>query len=172
MVHDARSVGPAHLGIGSGWFEAEHDAFGIPFNSFTERFEKLEGALNIIAMLRGERPTVNGQYYQVTDVINEPAPISRIPVMIGGSGEKKTLRMVAQYADKSIADYIALQGWPAEVIELVRPRLTIGDADFVGEAIGNAMATGIDGICLNLPANAHDLELVALAGQTADAAIG
>ncbi len=55
---DHVSNGRASLGIGSGWFELEHDAFGIPFNSFTERFEKLEESLNIIVpMLRGERPT-------------------------------------------------------------------------------------------------------------------
>lgn len=99
---DHVSGGRATLGIGSGWFELEHDAFGIPFNSFTERFEKLEEALNIILpMLRGERPTMDGTHYQVTEAINQPAPLSDIPIMIGGSGEKKTLRMVAQYADES-----------------------------------------------------------------------
>lgn len=99
---DHVSAGRATLGIGSGWFELEHDSFGIPFNTFTERFDKLEEALNIIAsMLRDERPTFQGRYYQVTEAINEPAPLSRIPIMIGGSGEKKTLRMVAQYADES-----------------------------------------------------------------------
>ena len=99
---DHVSGGRATLGIGSGWFELEHDSYGIPFNTFTERFEKLEEALNIILpMLNGERPTLNGTHYQVTEAINSPAPISKIPVMIGGSGEKKTLRMVAQYADES-----------------------------------------------------------------------
>ena len=57
-------------------------------------------------MLRGERPTLAGQHYTVTDAINEPPPIGRVPVMIGGGGERKTLRLVAQYADESnlIAD--------------------------------------------------------------------
>ncbi len=99
---DHVSGGRATLGIGSGWFELEHDAYGIPFNSFSERFEKLEEALQIIVpMLNDERPTFAGQYYNVTDAINSPAPVSKIPIMIGGSGEKKTLRMVAQYADES-----------------------------------------------------------------------
>lgn len=99
---DHVSHGRASLGIGAGWFELEHDAFGIPFNTFTERFEKLEESLNIIMpMLRGERPTVDGKHYQVVDAINSPAPVSRVPLMIGGGGEKKTLRMVAQYADES-----------------------------------------------------------------------
>lgn len=99
---DVVSNGRAQLGIGAGWFELEHNAFGIPFGSFTDRFEKLEEALQIVLpMLRGERPSLDGKHYQVKDAINEPPPVSRIPVMIGGSGEKKTLRMVAQYADES-----------------------------------------------------------------------
>ncbi|MSX33260.1 MAG: LLM class flavin-dependent oxidoreductase, partial [Actinobacteria bacterium] len=92
--------GRAQLGIGAGWFELEHNSFGIDFGTFTHRFEKLEESLQIILpMLRGERPTFSGEYYNVVEAINEPAPLSRIPVMIGGGGEKKTLRMVAQYAD-------------------------------------------------------------------------
>jgi len=97
---DIVSGGRAQLGIGSGWFEMEHDAFGIEFGTFTDRFEKLEEALAVIlGMLRGERPSIAGKHYTITDAINEPPPLSRVPVMIGGSGEKKTLRMVAQYAD-------------------------------------------------------------------------
>ena len=99
---DHVSGGRATLGIGSGWFELEHNAFGIPFNTFTERFEKLEEALQIIIpMLADERPTFSGDHYTVVKGINLPAPLSKIPIMIGGSGEKKTLRMVAQYADES-----------------------------------------------------------------------
>jgi alkanesulfonate monooxygenase SsuD/methylene tetrahydromethanopterin reductase-like flavin-dependent oxidoreductase (luciferase family) len=52
-------------------------------------------------MLRGERPTLAGEHYTVKDAVNQPPPIGRIPVMIGGGGERKTLRMVAQYADES-----------------------------------------------------------------------
>lgn len=97
---DIVSGGRAQLGIGSGWFELEHDAFGIEFGTFTERFEKLEEALQVILpMLRDERPSLDGRHYRITEAINQPAPLSRIPVMIGGSGERKTLRMVAQYAD-------------------------------------------------------------------------
>jgi F420-dependent oxidoreductase-like protein len=99
---DIVSGGRAQLGIGAGWFELEHDAFGIEFGTFTDRFEKLEEALQIIVpMLRDERPTLAGRHYQVAEAINQPAPLSKIPVMIGGSGERKTLRMVAQYADES-----------------------------------------------------------------------
>lgn len=99
---DIVSNGRAQLGIGAGWYELEHDAFGIAFGTFTDRFEKLEEALQIILpMLRDERPTVSGTHYRVKEAINQPPPINRIPIMIGGSGEKKTLRMVAQYADES-----------------------------------------------------------------------
>jgi len=99
---DIVSNGRAQLGIGAGWFELEHDSFGIEFGTFTDRFEKLEEALRIIIpMIRGERPSLDGAHYSVSGAINEPPPISHIPVMIGGGGEKKTLRMVAQYADES-----------------------------------------------------------------------
>ncbi len=99
---DVVSGGRAQLGIGAGWFELEHDSFGIEFGTFTDRFEKLEEALQIILpMLRGQRPSLDGKHYRITEAINEPQPVGRIPVMIGGSGERKTLRMVAQYADES-----------------------------------------------------------------------
>jgi F420-dependent oxidoreductase-like protein len=99
---DIVSGGRAQLGIGAGWFELEHRAFGIEFGTFTDRFEKLEEALQvIIPMLRGERVTLDGKHYPVVDAVNSPPPVGRIPVMIGGSGERKTLRMVAQYADES-----------------------------------------------------------------------
>ncbi|MFT4043095.1 MAG: LLM class F420-dependent oxidoreductase [Gordonia sp. (in: high G+C Gram-positive bacteria)] len=99
---DVVSAGRAQLGIGAGWFELEHDSLGYEFGTFTDRFEKLEEALRIILpMLRGERPTVAGKWYQVSEAINSPVPLGTIPVMIGGGGEKKTLRMVAQYADES-----------------------------------------------------------------------
>lgn len=99
---DIVSEGRAQLGIGAGWFELEHDAFGIEFGTFTDRFEKLEEALQIIVpMLRGEHVTFAGKHYRVNDAFNSPGPVGRIPVMIGGGGERKTLRMVAQYADES-----------------------------------------------------------------------
>jgi len=99
---DIVSGGRAQLGIGAGWFEHEHNSLGFPFGTFTDRFEKLEEALQIIVpMLRDERPTLSGKHYSVSEAVNQPPPVGRIPIMIGGSGEKKTLRMVAQYADES-----------------------------------------------------------------------
>lgn len=99
---DIVSGGRAQLGIGAGWYELEHDSLGFEFGTFTDRFEKLEEALQIIrGMLAGDRPTLDGKRYRVREALNVPAPLSTIPVMIGGGGERKTLRMVAQYADES-----------------------------------------------------------------------
>jgi F420-dependent oxidoreductase-like protein len=99
---DHVSGGRATLGIGAGWFELEHDSLGYEFGTFTDRFEKLEEALRIvIPMLRGETVSLDGKHYQVVDAVNSPPPLARVPIMIGGTGEKKTLRMVAQYADES-----------------------------------------------------------------------
>jgi F420-dependent oxidoreductase-like protein len=99
---DHVSGGRAQLGIGAGWFELEHDSLGFEFGTFSDRFSKLEESLQIIrGMLAGRRPSVDGRWYQVSDAINSPAPLSKIPIMIGGGGEKKTLRLVALYADES-----------------------------------------------------------------------
>jgi F420-dependent oxidoreductase-like protein len=97
---DVVSGGRAILGIGAGWFELEHQQLGFEFGSFTERFEKLEEALQIIIpMTHGERPSFSGKWYRTENAINEPRYREHIPVMLGGSGEKKTFRLAAQYAD-------------------------------------------------------------------------
>jgi F420-dependent oxidoreductase-like protein len=97
---DVVSGGRAVLGIGAGWFELEHQQLGFDFGTFTERFEKLEEALQIIIpMTHGERPSFSGKWYHTENAVNEPRYRDHIPVMLGGSGEKKTFRMAAQYAD-------------------------------------------------------------------------
>ena len=97
---DVVSAGRAVLGIGAGWFQREHDALGFEFGTFTERFVRLDEALQIIVpMLAGERPTFDGSWYRVREAINEPRLDRRIPVMIGGSGENKTFRLAARFAD-------------------------------------------------------------------------
>lgn len=99
---DVISGGRSQLGIGAGWYELEHDAFGIEFGTFTDRFEKLEEALQIVVpMLRGERVSFTGKHYQTREAFASPAPLGPVPVLIGGGGEKKTLRLVAQYGDES-----------------------------------------------------------------------
>jgi F420-dependent oxidoreductase-like protein len=97
---DVVSQGRAILGIGTGWFELEHDSLGYEFGTFTDRFNKLGEALQIILpMLAGERPTVNGQYYRTQEAMAEPRFRDHIPLMIGGSGEKKTIPLAAKHFD-------------------------------------------------------------------------
>ena len=100
---DVLSGGRAVLGIGAAWFEQEHRAFGYEFPPIAERFERLEDALQIArAMFTEEQPTVTGKHHRVESILNRPRPIrGDIPIMVGGSGERKTLRLVAQYADAS-----------------------------------------------------------------------
>ena len=99
---DHVSGGRAQLGIGAGWFEHEHHSLGFEFGTFTDRFEKLEEALAIIkGMFDGARPSLDGKWYKVTEAVNSPAPLSKIPVLIGGGGEKKTFRLVALFADEA-----------------------------------------------------------------------
>ena len=99
---DHISGGRAVLGLGAGWFEPEHTAFGLPFGSGPpERLRWLSQALPIVrGMLAGEEPTAAGGRYHVDRVRNDPLPIQRrLPVLIAGGGEKVTLKLVAQYAD-------------------------------------------------------------------------
>lgn len=210
---DIVSGGRAQLGIGAGWYEQEHTALGFEFGTFTDRFERLEEALQIITgMLRGDRPTLEGRWYAVRDAINSPTPVGRIPVMIGGAGERKTLRMAAQYADESnlicpiddiprklevLDAHCAKLGRDrsditvtyqtsvaiaptreqaireadeavARIPEMAarRPTIICGDPDDVAAAYERIMATGVDGVTVNLPTNCHIEGRVRLLGQT------
>ncbi len=97
---DVVSHGRAILGIGAGWYEREHDDYGFEFGTFTQRFERLEEALTIIApMLKGEEPTVDGTWYRARTAMNNPRHRDTVPIMLGGSGEQKTFRLAARFAD-------------------------------------------------------------------------
>lgn len=97
---DVISQGRAILGIGTGWFELEHDSLGYDFGTFTDRFNRLGEALQIILpMLEGERPTFSGKYYKTQEAMAEPRFRDHIPLMIGGSGEKKTIPLAAKHFD-------------------------------------------------------------------------
>jgi F420-dependent oxidoreductase-like protein len=97
---DVVSQGRAILGIGTGWFELEHDQLGFEFGTFTDRFQRLDEALQIILpMIRGERPTFSGKWYHTREAMAEPRLRDHIPLLIGGSGEKKTIPLAARYFD-------------------------------------------------------------------------
>ena len=210
---DVISEGRAILGIGAAWFEQEHVAYGFDFPPLGERFEHLEDALQIFrGMLTQETTTVDGRHHSVREVMNNPRPIrGDIPIMIGGSGERKTLRMVAQYADASnffgaaerirhlvgvLDDHCERLGRdPSEItktrlgtlviaptpeeaerkLDELRRRpgvpermlatLVAGDPEAVAEQSTELLDAGLDGLIFNTP-DAHDLETVALIGET------
>ncbi|MGI8796119.1 MAG: LLM class F420-dependent oxidoreductase [Acidimicrobiia bacterium] len=99
---DVISRGRAFLGIGAAWYEEEHDAFGFDFPSVGGRMQRLEEAVQACrAMFTEDAPTFNGKHYRIEGAKNLPRPIQPggPPIMVGGSGEKRTLRIVARYAD-------------------------------------------------------------------------
>jgi F420-dependent oxidoreductase-like protein len=99
---DVLSGGRAWLGIGAGWYEREAQGLGFPFPPLAERFERLEETLQLAhQMWRDDVTPFEGKHYRLAEPMNHPQPLSKPhpPILIGGSGEKKTLRLVAQYAD-------------------------------------------------------------------------
>ena len=99
---DLLSHGRAWLGIGAGWYERESVGLGIPFPPLKERFERLEETLQIAhLMFSGETRPFYGKYFRLAEPMNSPQPISQPhpPILIGGGGERKTLRLVARYGD-------------------------------------------------------------------------
>ncbi|MFG1953895.1 LLM class F420-dependent oxidoreductase [Micromonospora sp. NPDC048830] len=99
---DVLSGGRARLGIGASWYEREQRGLGVPVVPVAERFERLEETLRICLQMWGDdNGRFDGRHYQLAETLNVPAPISRPhpPIMIGGGGEKKTLWLVARYAD-------------------------------------------------------------------------
>ncbi|MGA7050037.1 MAG: LLM class F420-dependent oxidoreductase [Mycobacterium sp.] len=97
---DVLSGGRSMFGIGAAWYDREHTALGIPYPPVSQRFEMLEETLQICRQMWSEdNGPYYGKHYQLAETIFVPQPIRRPPVLIGGDGEKKTLRLVAQYAD-------------------------------------------------------------------------
>jgi len=99
---DVISHGRSIIGLGAGWHKLEFDSYGWPFGTVKERMEKLEDAVQIMKLMMTERPaSFDGQHYSIDEALNDPLPVQKPhpPIMIGGGGEKQTLRLVAQYAD-------------------------------------------------------------------------
>jgi F420-dependent oxidoreductase-like protein len=99
---DALSGGRAILGIGAAWYEREHLGLGVPYPPLAERFERLEEAIQICLQMWSDNDgAYQGRHYTLAETLNRPRPLRRPrpPILIGGNGEKKTLRLVARYAD-------------------------------------------------------------------------
>jgi F420-dependent oxidoreductase-like protein len=104
---DVLSGGRSWLGVGAGWNEEECRGLGIPFPPLTERFERLEESLRIVRqMFAGDSSAYAGKHFKLDRPLNVPGPIRRPPIMIAGGGERRTLRLVAEYGDAcNIFDY-------------------------------------------------------------------
>lgn len=110
---DRISGGRLEVGLGAGWFEAEHEQYGLPLPPMGERMRRLDEACQILkALWTARRATVEGRFYQVREAYHEPKPVQQPhpPLVIGGKGEKVLLRIVAQHAD----EWNLAQGTPEE----------------------------------------------------------
>lgn len=99
---DVLSGGRAYLGIGAGWYDREHEGLGVPFPPLKERFGRLEEAIQIARqMWSGEVGPYEGRHYRLAETLCQPLPLAKphVPILIGGGGEQKTLRLVAKYGD-------------------------------------------------------------------------
>jgi F420-dependent oxidoreductase-like protein len=177
---DVISSGRAILGIGAAWNDDEHAGYGYDFPPAGERLDRLEEALQICrAMFSEPAPSFEGRHYRIRNVLNNPKPIrGRIPVLIGGGGEKRTLRLVAQYGDACnlfgdpdavrhkldvLERHCADVGRnPAEITKTVL--MTVRDPAAAADQIPAFQAVGVDGFVVNMP-GVEDLSRVAAAGE-------
>ena len=154
---DIISGGRAWHGLGAGWFEGEHQAYGFDFPPLKERFERLEEALQITrSMFTNERTTFAGTHFRADGAYNNPKPIrGDIPILIGGSGERKTLRMVAQYADGC-----NLFGDPERAKHLLG--VLEGHCENVGRDSAEITKTGMGVVCVAATQEAADAKVQAM----------
>lgn len=99
---DHISNGRLLLGIGAGWQDNEHQSYGLELGTIKQRLDRFEEAVQVVqSMTRENRTTFKGDYYAVADAPNQPAPVQeKLPLLIGGSGEKRTMKIAAKYADE------------------------------------------------------------------------
>ncbi|MEU0567157.1 LLM class F420-dependent oxidoreductase [Nonomuraea sp. NPDC005983] len=175
---DALSGGRAVLGIGAGWYEQEARGLGLRFPSLAERFERLEETLQIARqMWSDDDKPYEGRHYRLERTLN--APQARPPILIGGSGEKKTLRLVAEYADACnllhgadvrhklgvLRAHCERLGRPYEEIEKTL-HMRIPDGESVEESVqrcGDLAAQGVDHVIVAVPDPSADSTLTRLA---------
>lgn len=98
---DQLSGGRAHMGIGAGWAQVEYDAYGIPFPELKTRMDQLEEGIQVLrGLLHDEVTSFQGRFFTLDEARNEPRPVqAKLPIWVGGGGEKRTLRIAARYAD-------------------------------------------------------------------------
>jgi len=177
---DIISSGRAILGIGAAWNDDEHAGYGFDFPSAGERLDRLEEALQINrAMFSEPAPSFQGRHYRIHEVLNNPKPIrGRIPVLIGGGGEKRTLRLVAQYGDACnlFGDAAAVRHKldvlerhcadvgrdPAEITKTALA--TVQDPVKAADFVASLTAVGIDGVIVNMP-DVTNLDKLAATGE-------
>lgn len=138
---DVLSGGRATLGIGAAWYEREHLALGVPFPPLAERFERLEETLRICRQMwdpADDGPFV-GTHYLLAETLCSPGPLSRPEILVGGGGERKTLRLVAQYADACNL-FVSTPEEMAHKLEVLR-----GHCDTVGRDPGDIRVTALHG---------------------------
>jgi F420-dependent oxidoreductase-like protein len=170
---DVLSGGRAWLGIGAAWNEEEHVGLGVPFPPLAERFERLEETIQIILqMWSDDDGPFEGKHYKLGRTLNSPQPVStpRPPILIGGSGERKTLRLVAQYADACNL-FAGPEQLPAKLDVLRRHCDAVGrDFDSIMKTVYYVMDVGDNGE--RVPQVLDDLAALAEAGvQTAIGAL-
>ena len=110
---DQLSNGRLEVGLGAGWNQQEYAAYGIPFQPIGRRLDVLEEGLQVIRLLFTEqRANFDGRFFQLRDALCEPKPLQpRVPIWIGGNGERRTLRLIAQYADGWNSPYVTAEQW-------------------------------------------------------------
>lgn len=123
VAADELSGGRFLLGVGAGWNENEHNAFGFALPPLKERMDRFEEGLKVITLLlSGEKVSFQGTYYQLDEAQSKPAPTRgwKVPIVIGGGGEKRTLRLVAEYADEWNITPATLEAYADKVEVLLR----------------------------------------------------
>jgi len=143
---DVLSGGRAYLGIGAGWNERESRGLGVPFPLIKERFERLEEALQIaMQMWSGKVGPFEGKHYHLAETLNCPPPLSQPhpPILIGGMGEKKTLKLVAKYANACNLFYRAGPDVLSQKIDILKKH-----CDQVGRNFNEIELTTLDSIHL------------------------
>jgi F420-dependent oxidoreductase-like protein len=185
---DAISGGRAMLGIGAAWDAEEHQRYGFDFPPIAERMDRLEEALHVLTrMLREEAPSYTGRYYQLREGYNAPRPMNpAMPLLVGGGGERRTLRIAAALADATnfagdiptlrrkfevlAAHCRDLGRDPASVIKTTHLPLE-GGAQRVVDAVGERFEAGCDGVIF-LGRIPHEPDVVADTGAALARAFG